>query len=372
MNEINTTNERIKRRYFHELKEADGLADATIEHAARAIFDFERSTGWADFKRFHSRDAIAYRKRLMASGGKRATELSSRSTVNTKLIQVQRFFTWLSKQPGYKSLITAEDARYFKLSNRDRRLANERPIKPTPTVEQVKHAISLMPATTDLEKRDRALIALLLLTGVRVSAAISLKLKHVRADDSIFQDAREVRTKFAKTQTTYFFPVGVEIKEIFEDYVRHLRTNLLWGEDEPLFPSTYQARDGQRWLRPVGLLRKHWKTPAPVRTILKRAFEASRIPYFSPHSLRRTLARLGEQICRTPEEMKVWSQNLGHDELMTTFAYGAVQMQQQATILARLAADPPTEESSDLRQLEDMLRTPSVQALINSITNKEK
>jgi hypothetical protein len=35
---------------------------------------------------------------------------------------------------------------------------------------------------------------------------------------------------------------------------------------------------------------------------------------------RKTLALLGGQCCRTPEEYKAWSQNLGHEQVLTTFA----------------------------------------------------
>jgi hypothetical protein len=35
------------------------------------------------------------------------------------------------------------------------------------------------------------------------------------------------------------------------------------------------------------------------------------LPYFNPHSFRKTLALLGGRICKTPEEYKAWSQNLG-------------------------------------------------------------
>ena len=65
-----------------------------------------------------------------------------------------------------------------------------------------------MPADTDIERRNRALIAFTLLTGGRDSAIASMKLKHIDlVDGRIIQDAREVRTKFSKTFTTYFFPV---------------------------------------------------------------------------------------------------------------------------------------------------------------------
>lgn len=66
-----------------------------------------------------------------------------------------------------------------------------------------------MPVTTAIEKRNRALIAFTLLTGARDSAIASLKIKHVNLIElNVHQDAREVKTKFSKTFTTYFFPVG--------------------------------------------------------------------------------------------------------------------------------------------------------------------
>jgi len=43
------------------------------------------------------------------------------------------------------------------------------------------------------------------------------------------------------------------------------------------------------------------------------------LPYFNPHSFRNTLVRLGQEICRSPEEFKSWSQNLGHEKVLTTF-----------------------------------------------------
>jgi len=62
------------------------------------------------------------------------------------------------------------------------------------------------------------------------------------------------------------------------------------------------------------------------------------LPIFNPHSFRKTLAQLGQKKCRTIEEMKAWSQNLGHEELMTTFAsYGTLSRNQQADIMGAFA-----------------------------------
>lgn len=67
------------------------------------------------------------------------------------------------------------------------------------------------------------------------------------------------------------------------------------------------------------------------------------MPYYSPHTIRRTLTRLGEQLCTTPEALKSWSQNLGHDEVLTTLtSYGAVPASRQAELIASvgMAEDP--------------------------------
>ena len=51
-------------------------------------------------------------------------------------------------------------------------------------------------------------------------AIASMKLKHVNlAAGCIEQDADEVQTKFSKTFTTYFFPVGDETLRIVAECV---------------------------------------------------------------------------------------------------------------------------------------------------------
>jgi integrase len=72
-----------------------------------------------------------------------------------------------------------------------------------PTLDQVLHVIRNMPTGSEIELRNRALIAFTLLTGARDRALASLKLKHINiAEDHVRQDAREAHTKFAKTFTT--------------------------------------------------------------------------------------------------------------------------------------------------------------------------
>jgi hypothetical protein len=49
---------------------------------------------------------------------------------------------------------------------------------------------------------------------------------------------------------------------------------------------------------------------------------------------------LGQQLCRTPEELKAWSQNLAHLGVLTTFmSYGAISHPRQTEIITSLGAD---------------------------------
>jgi hypothetical protein len=158
-----------------------------------------------------------------------------------------------------------------------------------------------------------------------------MKLKHVDPiENCVHQDAREVKTKFSKSFTTYFFPVGKEVTQIVADWVRYLREEKMWGNDDPLFPATYIVLGATRQFEAAGIESVNWNTASPIRTIFRDAFEQAGLPYFLPHSIRKTLGRFGEQVCKSPEDFKAWSQNLGHEQVLTTFmSYGAVATERQ-------------------------------------------
>ena len=335
----NANNERIKRRYFVFLKEAKRQSEDSVDAVAKALARFEAATRYRDFKAFHFEQAVAFKKHLaeqdsLTTGGK-----LSKATLHATLAHLKRFFQWLADKPGYKSRLQYSDAEYFNLSEKDTRVATARRERAAPTLEQVKHAIALMPGITDIERRDRALVAFTLMTGARDSALASMKLKHVDlAAGSVFQDAREVQTKFSKSFTTYFFNVGSDVRQTFDDWVNHLRQGKLWGNDDPLFPATLVELGETQQFEAVGLARRHWSTASPIRAIFKSAFEAAGLPYFNPHSLRTTLVQLGQTVCKDPEQFKAWSQNLGHEGVLTTFlSYGAVAPRRQGQIIQTLA-----------------------------------
>jgi integrase len=339
MTKHSAANERIKRTYFAYLKEAKRHSEATVDAAAMALYRFEVYTKYREFKAFHFEQAVAFKRHLAEQRSKQSGEKLSKATLHATLAQLKRFFQWLAFQPGFKSRFQYSDADYFNLSDKDTRIATAQREQRVPTLEQVKHVIAKMPISTEIERRNRALIAFTLLTGARDSAIASTKLKHVDlATDSIYQDAREVNTKFSKTFRTFFFPVGDEIRRIVGEWASYLREEKFWGNDDPLFPATRIVLGMTHQFEVSGLERDHWKTASPIRAIFREAFLDAAMPYFHPHSFRNTLVRLGQSICQSPEEFKAWSQNLGHEKVLTTFfSYGEVACERQGEIIRSLS-----------------------------------
>lgn len=353
MTKHNANNVRIKHKYFVHLKEAHGLSVQSVDAVAGAINRFEIDTKHRDFKDFHVEQAIAFKKHLSEQKGQRSGKNLSKATMHAILTQLRQFFIWLSQRPGYEKNIKYSDTDYFKLSKNDTHIAMAHRVKLWPTLEQVKHVISSMPSNSVIERRDRAIVAFALLTAARVNAIKSMKLEHIDLQAGCFhQDARIVETKFGKTFTTFFFPVGDEILEIVVDWVRYLREELLWGNDDPVFPSTLRGIDATKLFEVAGIERKHWSGTSPIRAIFRKAFVSTGLPYFNPHSFRDTLVHHGMNDRLSPEQMKAISQNLGHEKILTTVLnYGEVSYQRQGEIIKGLATPQEATPTMDYKEL---------------------
>ena len=166
----NSANARIKREYFQYLKEAMRRDEASIDAVAKALSRFEESNRHKDFGRFHREQAVAFKHKLDEQTSVRTGKPLSRATAHSTLSAVKAFFFWLAGQPGYKSKITYDDANYFNLSDKDVRIANATRQRPVPSLDQIKHVLATMPAVSDIELRNRSLIAFTILTGARDGA----------------------------------------------------------------------------------------------------------------------------------------------------------------------------------------------------------
>jgi integrase len=146
-------------------------------------------------------------RQLAAQVGQRSGEPLSKATLRHTLAALRAFFEWLSGQSGFRQKITYSDASYFNLSLKDRTVARAAREDRVPTLEQIHFVLNSMPQTTEVDCRNRALVALAALTAPRADALASMRLRHIDVEAGcISQDARQVRTKYSKTFPTFFVP----------------------------------------------------------------------------------------------------------------------------------------------------------------------
>lgn len=354
-------NERIKRRHLQYLRDARGRDEASLDAVAKAIERFDEYNRRRDFAKFHIEQARGFKAHLVEQRNVRTGQPLSASTVNSTLGILKAFFLWLAGEPEYRARLKYADAEYFNPPDNLARVATARRHKACPTLEQIRTVLAAMPASTEIERRDRALIAFTILTGARDRAIVSFRLKHIDIEHELLeQDARQVHTKGAKTFTTWFFPVGADIQKIVVDWVAFLRAEKRFGTEDPIFPKSRVETGPDLQFRANGLERAPWANANPVRAIFKEAFARAGLPYFNPHSFRNSLVQLAYDLKLDAERFKAWSQNLGHEQCLTTFSsYGTLPPHRQAEIIRGLAS-PMAEQVAEigpdlLRQLANQM-----------------
>ena len=354
----NPKNERIKSEYFHFKKEADGKDPKSIEAMRNAILRFEEFTKFKNFKTFDRHQAITFKEQLANTKQKATGEILALPTQNSILKMVQTFLKWLALQPGYKSKIYKPDIEFLNLTDKQQRAAQSSKSVDFPSVQQVRHAILEMPSKTEIQLRDRALVACALMTAARVSALATLKLKHFDPSRNlVIQDPKEVDTKFSKIIETFLVPVGDDILQIFLEWVTFLKNEKLFGANEPLFPKTFNKLDENNCFVAGGISREHWAASQSIREIFSNAFKNAGLKYYNPHSFRHTLVHDAMEKGATVEQIKALSQNIGHESIMTTLvSYGRLTTHRQGEVLKGLGRQRKDADiATMLRDLADKL-----------------
>lgn len=337
MRKSNEENTRIKRNYAQYLKAARRLDQSTVDKALDAILEFEIHTDFKSFKKFHIEQAVSFMEKLQMKTNKRTGKPLSKATIASISNGAKKFVHWLAGQQGYKSRISYSDAEYFNLNLKDSRIAQHRREIPYPSLEQCMHAFNQMPNESDIEKRNKALFAFLMIATARDGAISSFKLKHIDlVEGSVNQDAREVKTKFSKSFKTYFMPVHDAYTNCFYDWVKHLRETLMFGPEDPIFPKPKMVVGNKGGFQVQGLSRDMYKSANALRLIIGQAFENSGVLKYPPHAFRKTITKWAQGVYTSPEAIKAFSQNLGHESVITTIdSYCPVSNDEQRRLIKK-------------------------------------
>lgn len=338
MPEFNPNNEVTKKKYEEILIHAQNLDSKTVRAAWNSISMFEKSTGYQDFKTLDKQQAQNFKARL-AKQTNAEGEVISLATMRTHLKNVRDFFKWLAIHPGHFKKINGDAVEYFRLSDKRNRAAHASKEKIPPTLEELKKALSAMPCSTDIEKRDRAIFAFTIITGARVSSIISIKRQDINLDrKTVWQNPKHVDTKRGKGIMTRFVTAIMPMAEtIVIEWVKYIDDVLGFGPSDPIFPKVKVETNAKSMsFEAIGLSKEHWASSQPVRDIFKSAFKAAGLPYYHPHLFRNTICKWGLGALGH-KEYKALSQNIGHDHVMTTYnSYANLTQGEQIEIIANI------------------------------------
>ena len=335
MNNFNLNNEKIKRRFFLWLGEAEGLSDDTIKCIRLALHYYEKFTNNEDFKSFNSDKAIRFKTNLRKKEYR--GQLITESTYRTYLKYLKRFFSWLSIQPGYKSKIRSDSIEYFNLRKKENRVAYQynHPEYPMPNY-CIKLAKSIV-LKNEIDNRDKAMISMSFLTGMRPHALVSLPLECI--DESkmvVYQNPNlGVQTKFSKYITSKIFNFDDELLSHLFNWIRFLKQKG-FSPFHPLFPAakTHRTSDELTFQNPTEVDNIFLKTTSTIRKVFQERSKAACLKYYPPRTFRHTTVYYALKFVKTGEELKALSQHFGHEDISTTLSiYGNIDEDRLLEIL---------------------------------------
>ena len=320
-------NEKIKRSYFQYLTGAQGFSPATVQIIEEALWKYEEFSNEADYATFNKERAVGFKKWLSSRINPKTKTPVVLSTQYHILRHIKEFFIWLSGQTGYKSRIGIYDIKYLRLDKKQSRIATSSKKQEYPSLDYVITLCKSIHIKTEIDRRDRALIAFTLLSGMRDTAIITLPMECFDPQKLIVYQlpAKGVLTKFSKSIVTTLFNFDNSLLEYILDWNKYLKEKKLFSNINPLFPKTKLEQKGTNDLCFIGLKIEavFWKSAQAMRNIFKQRAKDAGLDYFSPHKLRHTAVFEAVKHCNTAEELRAISQNFGHENIGTTLtSYG--------------------------------------------------
>ena len=331
----NIKNEKVKEEFYDYLGSVRERDPKTVQAYANAICEFEKFTGYLDFKTFNKNQAIDFKEFLATHKNQRTGENISKSYLRYAT-HLKCFLEWLKEQNGYKKHIKYNEIQYLSLTNNDRKRANSTGFQESYEMEELVETYSKMPANTPLEARNKAMFGLNILCTPRISALQTLRIGCVKYDKSqntwfLFQDPKIVETKTANTIKSFFVGNNQEIYKSVFDWIEYLKSQG-FAENDYLFPAFTPSFSKEK--EPILILEKQKiKSQSTIRSIFAKAFENNGFAYINPHSFRHSLVRKALTL-QTPIYIPLISQNLGHKTGETIFdAYGTSPEHKRGEIL---------------------------------------
>lgn len=226
-----------------------------------------------------------------------------------KILSTSRlFFTWLSdNEAGYRHIKQA-----WVKTLKVKRLNDVPKNKEIVTLEEVQEMAS-RPVRTLLERRTRASLVFLYLSGMRIDAFVSMPIQAVDISKRLVNQfpSLGVRTKNRKHATTYLLKIPELLKVVkdWDDEVRLLLpSNGFW-----FAPFSFQTREIDSTILKIGDHRSNL-----ARKNFKQWLDGQGLTYHSPHKFKHGHVHYGLLRSKNIADYKAVSLNALHSSIQVT------------------------------------------------------
>ena len=316
-NQHNEENALILRKYSRWLIGSAGYAESTTNVKLKDVVEFDRKLNGKDFRKLNEDIAVKYKELLRKREWK--GKPIGLKTLNQKLKSINEFYTWLRLQPGYRVTVNEYAIGFLSLSKGERRaIKTQKNLKKIPTKKDILKLIDSIKGDTEVALRDKALISLISMTGLRVKAVTTLKLGDF--------DINMLRITLdplhgAKTKASKAYRVGLIVfdKKLLDhvlSWIDYLKSVKNFTTNDPIFPMTDLKRlPGSFSYIATDIKAKAWKSPGAISKIFKDRSKEAGLEYYNPHSYRDTLYQLCKSLGLSVKQLSVISKNLGQNNL---------------------------------------------------------
>lgn len=336
---FNPANERLIKKYTEHVQQTKRADAKTILALHKSLRSFEVLTDFENLTKYNPEVAKKFLRSLRNLG-------LSASYMFRITSDAQKFFRWLADEPAGKH-IHRNDADYLTLSQNEINEAHATGYKQHLEYKALLKIVHSMPSKTIVDRRNRALVALIILTSPRVSELCNFRLDSIMQDPKngfyfIDIDPRKIKgIKFRTCRQATCLNIPDLLKYVL-DWRHFLQTAEHFDKTDPLFPAIAPTFAQMRMFEHA--VKRRPISPETAERIFNEACIKNDQEPLSIHSVRRTRARHIESI--THDDIIVaLQQDFGHSHIGTTrYNYGNISSSRQRELISSIVIEPQSED----------------------------
>jgi len=351
----NANNEVVKYEFFRQLEHCgingkDPKTEKTVVQYINAIHEYEIATNFQDFKKYIPDSAITFKNHLSEKKSKKTGDHISKSLYVSYTKHVKEFFEWLATENKKYSHITKKDISFFNANKNDKNTALATSHQESHPIEDILATVRKMPESNDIEKRNKAMVSLCLLTTPRIAALQTARIGSIKyfSEYEIWvfdQNPKWVDTKRRSHIVSCFIGQSQDIIKNVLSWLEYLKSKGFKDSDY-LFPkieSTF-ASDGTHLfeLTSEKIVSDSW-----IRAhVFKKAFEANGLKYLKVHPFRHSLARAMKKESNAVELLIALAENDGQKNGMAVIisSYGGDYLAVRSKLMKNFDLEKATEK----------------------------